>query len=194
MVSAADPVVGIQHSLHPPRGPLSDAAVVPRARIEIRTAPAACALRMGGTSEERPIRDQVQQRTSPSGSLNLPAERVTPQSHLQPGCIGHCACEPTRSSDGDSTSHRIGHLASRASDDGGKLVRQRRLSCDASLDRSEPRSTKADGPPRSLFRASMSNIPNPALPFPATRQQKKAAITALKKPLQVVTKEKSLIR
>lgn len=199
MVSTADPVVCIQHSLHPPRGPVSDAAAVPRARTEIRTPAAACALRMGGTSEERPVQDRVPQRTSRSGSLTLPAEHGAPQGRLQPGCITQHACEPTSSSDAASTAHRTGHVASLASDDCGQPIRQRCSSYDASLDRSEHRPTKGsdgvvDRVPTTLFRRSMGNIPHPTLPFPATRQQKQAAITALKKPLQVVTKEKSLIR
>ena len=91
-----------------------------------------------------------------------------------------------------------GQSGSRASEESIRLSRQRCLSYDASMTRSASMARSQQGSIQgrksNLFRHSMSNIPSASLPFPATRQQKQAAITALKKPLQVVTKEKSLIR
>lgn len=198
MVIAAEPGVGIPKALHPPRGPLSDAAAVPRTSIS--TAAKAFALRMGGISEEEPTQDSVpQQRDVPSQSPPpLPAENVTPQIRHQPGdtrdgaCAGAQPTPPSTSSAAQRKSDAQGCRRASTTEDCVQLCRQRCLSYDASITSGHHRGTGSST--GTLQRHSMSNIPDPNLPFPATRQQKQAAITALKKPLQVVTKEKSLIR
>lgn len=202
MVSAAAPVFGIQHPIHPPCGHLSDAAIVPSTRSAVSTVPEAFALRMGGSSEDKPTVRQKQIEVSLD--LQSPLQEYgNSQTYLQPAhSSGYGGTDSTNGyllgEDRDATGSSQGQSGSRASEESIRLSRQRCLSYDASMTRSASMVRSQQGSTQSrksnLFRHSMSNIPSASLPFPATRQQKQAAITALKKPLQVVTKEKSLIR
>jgi hypothetical protein len=195
MVSAdSEPVFGIL-TLQPSCSPFSDAAADLRSITAIGRTTEAFALQMGGTAEDRPSRHNVnqQQRGLLSDFRPQVAEHAPTQT-LQSGSSTRLLGEPSAGLNQDGTGAVPSCQGSHACEEGSQVSRYRCSSYDASIDWPEHRSTQGTVRRTTLFRHSTSNIPNPSLPFPATRQQKLAAITALNKPLQVVTKEKSLIR
>jgi hypothetical protein len=142
---------------------------------------------MGGTPDERPTRESVPQQQSqiPAEPQRAVAQDVRLQSVLESRGSSRDLCEPAANpgTRGDNTG--VGRVNSLPSEDTLHLARQRCSSYDASL-RTLERPTGQRG--ANLFRHSTSNVPNLSLP------EIKAAMSDLVKPLQVVTKEKSLIR
>jgi hypothetical protein len=196
MVGAASESISGILTLHPPCGPFSDAAVASDRGPAIGPTNS-FALHMGGTSEEMSSchngYQQQHHRGIPSNFRPRNAEHATLQT-VHSGSSTHTFCEPPTCQSDDGSRAVPSSKGNLASEEGSQSGRNSHLSSDASQDRPVHQATRRAARNTSLYRHSMGNIPNPSMCFPATGQQIRAAVTALRQPLQVVTRENSLIR